>query len=250
MKVTVITATYNSQETIEDTLKSVLNQNYQHIEHIIVDGLSSDNTLSIIRNYEDKYLEKGYRIITKSEKDLGIYDAMNKGINIATGEIIGILNSDDFYSSSNVINLVVNEFMNKKVDCVVANIKYVNPNDTSRVVRMWKTKIGNFNFGWNPPHPGTFFLTEVYKSFGLYRTDFKISSDYDFMYRAIHKGKISLSHLNDFVVVMRTGGESTKNFKSNIRASREIYTSLKSNNSKFKLVIVMLRLFRKIIQFM
>jgi glycosyltransferase involved in cell wall biosynthesis len=245
--VSIVTVCYNSEKAIEDTLKSVLNQTYQNIEYIIIDGESTDSTMEIVRSYSEKFPG---RINYISEKDDGIYDAMNKGVLLAKGEIIGIINSDDFYTGNTVIEEIVNEFTGTDVDCVYADLEYVDEHDTTRIVRVWKTHKGDFKKGWNPPHPSTFIKKSVYDRFGLYKKEYKLSSDYDFLYRIIEIGKITHSHLNRTIVHMRVGGRSTSGIiRSNLLGSREIYNTLKDNNQKWKIYIVVRRILNKITQF-
>lgn len=247
--VSLITVSFNSQETIKDTIESILNQTYKDIEYIIVDGLSKDNTVAIAKNYENRFVEKGYKYKIIAEKDKDLYDAMNKGIKMTGGKIVGILNSDDFYVNEFVIEKVVNKMVSERADCLYADLLYVDEMNTNRVVRKWKAKKGDFRLGWNPPHPTTFITKSTYEKFGLYKIEYKISSDYDILYKIIHKGKSRVVYLEEYTVKMRRGGRSTSGLKSNIIGSKEIYTTLKENNQKCKLPIIFLRLFVKLKQF-
>lgn len=247
--VSIITVSLNSGHTIRDTIESILMQTYEKIEYIVIDGLSKDNTVSIVREYVHCFKEKGFILKVISEKDKGLYDAMNKGVTMATGEIIGIINSDDFYTDKYVIQKVVKRMKIDNADCLYADLQYVDKDDLSRIVRTWKAKEGDFRLGWNPPHPTTFISKETYEKFGLYRIDYSISSDYDILYRIIHKGKVKVVYLQEYIVKMRNGGRSTGGIRSNIIASKEIYITLKENNQKLKLVVVFLRLLVKIKQF-
>ncbi|MBP7278807.1 MAG: glycosyltransferase [Sedimentibacter sp.] len=248
--VSLITVSYNSEKTIADTIESILEQTYDNIEYIIVDGLSSDNTVSIAKNYETEFKDKGYSFIIISEKDSGLYDAMNKGIRLSTGDIVGILNSDDFYVNEYIIEKVVKMMMEENSDCLYADLLYVDEVNLEKVVRRWKANKGDFRLGWNPPHPTTFITKRSYDKYGLYKTDYKISSDYDILYRIIHKGKVKTSYLEEYIVKMRIGGKSTSGIKSNIISNKEIYNTLKENNQKFKLAIIITRLLVKIKQFL
>lgn len=226
MKVSIITVSFNSENTIRDTICSVLNQTYKNIEYIIVDGNSNDNTLNIVRSYKNKIAH------IVSEPDEGIYDAMNKGIKLATGDIIGILNSDDLYAGEEVIETVVNFFQEKNVESVYGDIMYVDFHDLNKVVRFWKSNEYNrklFYFGWHPPHPAFFVKREVYEKYGNFRTDLKIASDYEIMLRFLFKNKISTSYLKRVLVKMRIGGESNKNFKNILKANIECLKSWKIN---------------------
>jgi len=219
MKVSIITATYNSAETVRDTIESVLLQNYKDIEYIIIDGGSKDNTLDIVYEYKNK--------ITKviSEPDKGIYDAMNKGIRLATGDVVGILNSDDFYTSSDVITRIVSEFKNSKgIDAVYGDIHFVSSDDLSTCVRYYSSKIFHPNlmrFGFMPAHPSFYVKRECYLKYGAYSLDYKISADFDLLVRFICKHNISLKYISMDFVTMRQGGASTAGIKSKITLNKE-----------------------------
>lgn len=243
MKVSIITVCYNSERTIEETIKSVLNQSYKDIEYIIVDGNSKDNTLKIVKEYEKKFMT---RLKWISESDKGLYDAMNKGIALATGEIIGIINSDDTYVDVNVISKVVDRMQDS--DGLYADLEFVDEKDTSIVVRRWIAGHGKFTRGWNPPHPTVFLKKSVYEKYGKYNEDFKISSDYDLLLRCMYNNKIRMVYLNEFIVRMRMGGESTRGLRSTIQGSKEVYISLKHNKIRYPMLIVFWRLIRKVKQ--
>lgn len=224
MKVSIISATYNSASTIKDTLETINAQTYSDIEHIIVDGLSKDNTLKIVR-------QCGKRV-TKiiSEPDKGIYDAMNKGIEAATGDIIGILNSDDFFSSSHVISDIVDCFKQNDIDALYGDVKFVNPDNLSKKVRYYSSKIfrpGLFRFGFMPAHPSFYMKRDMYEKYGLYELDYKIASDYDLLIRYLYKYKIKYIYMSSCFVTMRTGGVSTENWKSRIVLNNEIVKACK-----------------------
>lgn len=244
--VSIITVCFNSEKTIEDTIKSVISQNYDNIEYLIIDGLSTDNTLDIVRKYNEKSDIK-FNII--SEKDDGLYDAMNKGIKLCNGEIIAIINSDDFYTDENVISDVVKQFKTDNAEIVYGNLNFVDEQDKYKIVRKWIAKSGKFNQGWNPPHPTTFVKKSVYDKFGVFETKFKIAADYDILYRFIEKYKVKTSYINRYLVDMRMGGESTKSIKNIIKGNREIAQSLKENGAKNNNLIVFKRLIKKVNQF-
>ncbi|MDF1617759.1 glycosyltransferase family 2 protein [Petrocella sp. FN5] len=244
--VSIITVCYNSEKYIESAIKSVLSQNYSNIEYIVIDGGSTDRTLDIVRKYSE---HSSIRIKVISEPDEGIYDAMNKGVKLAEGDIIGILNSDDFYINNKVITWVVNTFEATNADMVYGNLVFVDRQDTNRIVRVWDTFKGEFLKGWNPPHPSTFIKKSIYKEFGYYKKEYKISSDYDLFFRMIEIGKVNHHHLNKTLVKMRVGGASTSGWKSNYVGSKEIYMTLKEHNVRFRRWIVLSRLLKKIKQF-
>lgn len=245
MKVSIITITYNSELTLVDTINSVLNQTYQDIEYIIVDGKSTDKTLSII----DSYKEKISKFI--SEKDKGLYDALNKGISMATGDIIGIIHSDDFYTSNNVIENIVNTFKVNQADAVYADLYYVDKDDTNNIHRKWKSgnyKHGMFLNGWMPPHPTFFVKKSVYEKYGSFNLKLVSAADYELMLRFIHKHQIKLAYLPEFIIKMRVGGKSNVSLKNRIRANNEDRKAWKINGLKPRFYTLYAKPLRKIIQ--
>ena len=206
LKISIITVVLNNKETIQDAISSVLDQTYKDIEYIIIDGASTDGSIETIKSYGDK--------ITKfvSEPDKGLYDAMNKGIKLATGDVIGILNSDDFYIDEFVIERVVREFEKKQVDSVYADLVYVNPENLDKIVRYYDSSHFNpqrFAYGWMPAHPTFFVKRKAYEKYGVFRTDLKIAADFDILVRFLYIHKISYSYIKEILVKMRTGGVST-----------------------------------------
>lgn len=215
MKISIITVCYNSEETISDTIQSVLSQDYKDVEYIIVDGKSTDRTLEIIQSIKS-------RIKLISEKDRGIYDAMNKGINIASGDIIGILNADDVYKNSQVLTAVMNAFK-ANVSIVYGDIEYVKYNDLSKVVRKWKAGVfrsGKFKWGWMPPHPGFFVKKSCYESFGLFNLNLSTSADYELMLRMLEVHHLSCNYIPKTITSMRVGGASNSSLKNRLIANR------------------------------
>lgn len=246
MKCTIITVSYNAVNTIESTINSVLSQDYNDIEYIIVDGSSSDGTKEIIQRYNDK--------ITKwiSEKDNGIYDAMNKGILLATGDVIGILNADDLYSSNDIISKIVNQFTKSNADALYGDLKYVLKNDISKTIRFWKSgeyTDGKFLKGWMPPHPTFFVKKSIYNQFGLYRTDMPSAADYELMLRFIHVKKIKLTYLSELITIMREGGVSNKSLMNRWKANRDDLRAWQLNNVKPNVFTLILKPLSKLIQF-
>ena len=247
MKVSIITISYNSAETIEDTIKSVVGQDYPNIEYIIIDGASKDETLSIIGKYKDKIAK------VVSERDKGIYDAMNKGVENATGDIIGILNSDDYYYDESVISEVVRLFEKENTDGLYADLVYVDRADSDKVIRYWKSgeyQPGKFLKGWMPPHPTFFVKKEVYEKFGLYSTDLRSAADYEFMLRVIHKHNISLSYMPRILTKMRVGGMSNVSLKNRWKANMEDRRAWKINGLKPKWYTLTVKPLSKILQFL
>ncbi len=226
MKISIVTVCLNSDETIEDTIKSVLVQSYDDIEYIIVDGGSTDGTLSIIDKYRDK--------ISKcvSEPDEGLYDAMNKGTKLASGDLIAFLNSDDIYDNKDTIADMTNFIQTRKLDAGYGDIKYVSKNNPNRVVRYWKTgeyKKGSFRRGWVIPHPAFFCRREYFERYGYFESSFKIAADFELMLRFIEKNHIRIGYLPKMIATMRVGGEST-NLKGIMRGNIEIMKSFRMNN--------------------
>lgn len=216
VKISIITACYNSAATIRDTIESVLSQDYPEIEYIIIDGKSSDNTLEIVNEYSARIAK------VVSEKDEGIYFALNKGIQLATGDVVGILHADDLYTSPAVISSVMEKL--KMTDACYGDLQYVDRTDTSKVIRNWKSgayHAGMFHKGWMPPHPTFFLKKRCYDQFGVYNTSFKTAADYELMLRMIHKLEISIAYIPEVLVKMRVGGVSNVTLKNRWRANRE-----------------------------
>lgn len=246
MKVSIITVSYNAAATIRDTIESVIAQDYADIEYIIVDGLSKDNTAEIIMEYGSKIS----RFV--SEKDRGLYDAMNKGIGLATGDIIGILNSDDFYANHQVVSKMVALF-NTETDGAYADLLYVDPVDTSKVVRTWKSgsyKSGAFVKGWMPPHPTFFVRKAVYEKFGVFTDQLRSAADYELMLRFIHKYNITLAYLPEVTVRMRAGGTSNASLKNRLKANKEDRMAWKMNGLKPGLFTFLRKPLSKVFQFL
>ena len=246
MKISIITACRNSADTIEDTIRSVASQDYQNIEYIIIDGASTDETVTKIKYFGDKIS------LLISEVDHGLYDALNKGIERASGEIIGILNSDDFYSNNQVISKIANKFTTDSCDALYSDLDYVERKNTSLITRKWiagKYKEGLFDKGWMPPHPGFFVKKKIYDRFGKFNTSFKYSADYEIMLRLIHKHKISLSYLPETTVKMRMGGYGNKSMFVKLLANLEDRKAWKINSLKPSMLTLWRKPFSKLMQF-
>jgi glycosyltransferase len=244
-KISIITVTYNSASTLTDTLKSVQSQDYPNIEHIIVDGNSQDDTIKIIKSFP--HVSKWI-----SEKDSGLYDAMNKGVQLATGDIIGILNSDDIYAHNSVLSKVGEKFMSNNIDALYGDLYYVNALNTNKVVRIWKSgkfKRSNFNYGWMPPHPTFFVKKEVYTKAGNFNVSLKRSADYELMLRILVKYKFKAEYLQDVLVKMRTGGVSSNSWGGRLKANLEDRMAWKINNLEPYFFTLYLKPFRKLFQF-
>ena len=244
MKISIITVVWNNERTIKDAMDSVLSQTYKNIEYIIIDGASTDGTVEIIQSYGDK--------ITKfvSEKDNGLYDAMNKGIGLATGDIVGILNSDDFYIDEFVIEKVVKEFKSKNVDSVYADLVFVKSDNLDKVVRYYDSShfsSEKFAYGWMPAHPTFFVKKEVYQKYGLFKTDYKIAADYELLTRFLGKNNVSSSYIKEPIVKMRIGGASTSGIKSNYILNKEIIRACSENGIYTNWLMVLSKYPKKIL---
>lgn len=246
MKISIITITYNSEATIEQTIQSVVNQTYADIEYILVDGKSEDNTLKILEKYKSKIT----RIL--SEKDNGLYDALNKGISMASGDVIGFLHSDDFYINNQVIQHYADTFLKEGCDAVYSDLYYVDKNNTDKIIRKWKSgdySANAFLNGWMPPHPTFFVKKEIYSKYGTFDLNFKSAADYELMLRFIHKHKISLGYLPEYTVKMRVGGKSNVSLKNRFSANLEDRMAWKKNGLKPRFYTLYLKPLRKLLQF-
>ena len=243
-KITIITVCYNSEKTIKDTLESVLSQSFDDYEHLIIDGNSKDNTLKIIKDYERKYNGK-LRVI--SEKDKGLYDAMNKGIKNAKGNIIGILNSDDIFATKDVLKTIYETFEKENCQGIYGNLEFRDNETMTKVVRNWNSKKGNYKLGWHPPHPTLYLKREVYDKIGNFNLDYRICADYDFMLRMM-KNNINLYYIKSVLIHMRSGGVSTNGLKGYINNFKESYLVLKKNKIKIPLGVNIIRTIKTIFQ--
>lgn len=246
MKISIITIAYNSASTFRDSIESVLNQTYSDIEYIVVDGLSKDNTVDIIKEYEPKF---NGRLRWISEKDKGIYDAMNKGLKMASGEVVGIINSDDFYHRNDVITEIVKAFEDDTIQATIADVRFVNPKDLNKTVRYYSSKNfspNRFRFGFMPAHPTFFTYKKNFESFGYYQTDYKIAADYELLMRFLYTHQLNYKYLPIDVMKMRTGGVSTASWKSNLILNKEIVRACKENGIYTNLFILSLKYFIKV----
>lgn len=244
MKVSIITVTYNNADTIADTIRSVQKQTYPDIEYIVIDGKSIDGTQQILSSY--------FQVIDilVSEADKGMYFAMNKGINLATGELIAFLHADDLYADNQVIEWIVTEFNNHQTDTVYGDLVYVKRKKPDKIFRNWKS--GQFSLqklkrGWMPPHPSFFIKKKIYLKYGFYDTSFKIAADYELIIRLLGRHNVSTHYLPNVLVKMRTGGKSNKNIAGLIKKSIEDYKALKKNRLG-NMFTVLIKIARKIPQ--
>tara|TARA_B100001758_G_C18403246_1_gene610352 strand:+ start:41 stop:808 length:768 start_codon:yes stop_codon:yes gene_type:complete len=246
IKISIITVCYNSALTIRDTIKSILIQDYDNIEYIIIDGKSNDGTLDVIQDYSK---DIDYFI---SEPDEGIYDAMNKGILAATGDVIGILNSDDFYPNSFILSNVASSFNKHKCDAVYGDLVYVKNKNKEKIVRYWQSgyyttkKIKN---GWMLPHPTFFVKSEIYDKFGLYNIQLKRAADYEMILRLLYKYNILVNYIPMILVKMRMGGVSNSSIIERLRANKEDGIAWTRNQINKPMFIRVKKPLQKILQF-
>lgn len=226
MKLSIITVCRNAEKTIEDTIRSVLSQTYAKVEHIIVDGASKDATLDIVAGYGDTI----DRII--SEPDQGIYDAMNKGIALASGDVVGFLNSDDFYASPTVLETVARVMADPAADCCYGDLLYVNAADTTRIVRYWRSRPyerGLCAKGWMPAHPTFFVRRRIYKTYGGFDTQFRLQADFELTTRLLQTHEIRSAYIPEVLVHMRTGGATNRSLGNILRGNIEAYRACRKN---------------------
>ena len=247
LKISIITITYNSAKTIESTIQSVLSQTYPNIEHILIDGASKDSTPEIVQNFQNH--NPSIRFI--SEPDKGIYDALNKGVQLASGDIIGFLHSDDFFENNRVIEDIINAFQSKNCDGLYGDLYYVSSEKTTKVIRYWKSRDFNLSLiknGWMPAHPSLFLKKEVYKKHGQFDLSFKIAADYDFMLRILQDESLAFSYLPQVITNMRVGGASNA-FGNLVLKMKEVWKALRKNKIPLRARALFFKNFSKIKQF-
>lgn len=235
MKISIITVTYNSAQTLTRTIRSVCRQSYKDIEYIIVDGESADTTMTIVKEFAEQYPFIRY----VSEPDNGIYDAINKGIQMATGSIIGLVNSDDVLADNDTITHIVERFKKERCDILYGDLQYVRyeaiEHNPPRVVRYWRSNDFSehlLSYGWMPPHPTLYCRRSVFNKVGLYRTDFRISADYEFILRAFSHREFRTSYLPEVIIRMETGGVSNRDFRAMTIKTQEDFRALRMNGRK------------------
>ena|ERR1035437_9913367 len=252
MKISIITAIYNSKEHIESVINSVTSQSYKDIEYIIIDGGSTDGTVQIIKNLELRIQYEIQKFIFISQPDDGIYDALNKGIQLASGDVIGFLHADDIFFDEFVIENIANVFKAKNVDSVYSDLVYVYKDNPDKVLRYWRA--GEFNHsllkqGWMPPHTTFFVKKKIYDEFGGFNTSYKIAGDYDLILRFLSKHKISNAYLPEITVKMRAGGKSNRSLGNILQKSLEDYKAIKYNKISFPLYTLIMKNLSKLPQF-
>lgn len=246
MKISIITATYNSKRTLRDTLESVLSQTFSDYEHIIIDGDSKDGSLDLIRTYSPKF---GDKLKVISEPDQGIYDAMNKGIQMATGDVIGILNSDDFYTSDDALQVIADTFANNDIDATYGDIHFVDEGDLTKCVRYYSSAVFRrwmMRFGMMPAHPSFYCKKTAYEKHGIFDTSYKVAADFENLLRIIYIGKIRTKYIPKDFVTMRTGGASTAGLSCRTQIMKDHLRALKANGIYSNVFLLSLRYVYKV----
>ncbi|MGV8879802.1 MAG: glycosyltransferase family 2 protein [Sphingobacteriaceae bacterium] len=244
MKISIVTVVYNGAATIERCVQSVFSQHYTDVEYIIIDGNSTDATLEIIEKYRDRIN------CIQSATDNGIYDAMNKGIALATGDVVGILNADDVFASADVLSWVAGAFADGSQQIVYGDLQYVNP--LGKIVRHWKSAPfypALFKWGWMPAHPTFYAKRALFLKYGNYELEFGTAADYELMLRFLYKYRINAFYLHQVMVKMTTGGASNGRFSARLAASRSDYKAMKKHGLPFPWLSIILKPGRKIFQF-
>ena len=246
-KVSIITVSYNSDKYIKTCIDSVNSQSWPFLEHVFIDGMSKDSTLSIIDNFSRR--EK----IVISEPDKGIYDAMNKGLMHVTGDLVGILNSDDILKSPTIIENIVKKFEEHNCDAIFGDLEFVDSKNVDKIIRVWKSSSfieNSFSKGWHPPHPTLYVKREIYDKYGGFDLNLNVSADFDLMLRFFEKYKIKTKYLEQTIVKMRYGGESTGSLKKIIEGNINVMKSFKNNDIPVSIFYPFFRIFSKLPQFM
>lgn len=245
MKISVITIVYNARDTIKRCIESVISQDHNNIEYIIIDGGSTDGSLQIINQY------KSHIKVLVSEPDQGIYDAMNKGIRLATGEIVGMLNADDFFVDQEVISTITQAFSNSDAGIVYGDLDYIN--STGKIIRKWRSHTcgkNSFQWGFMPPHPTFYCKRDLFEKYGFYSLEYGSAADYEFMARLMHKCQIRSLHLNKVMVKMQVGGVSNGNLINRVKAWSFDLKAMRENNVFLPVAAIVLKPLRKIFQFL
>lgn len=249
MTISIITVTYNSSATVRDTIDSVLKQEYKNYEYLVIDGGSKDNTVDIIKEYEPKF--EG-RMRWVSEKDKGMYDGINKGIRMATGDVVGIINSDDFYHRSDIFDVVNKAFeVNKDVQAIYGDVRFVHPDNLEKTVRYYSSKHWKpwrFRFGFMPAHPTFFTYKENFEKYGYYQYDYHIAADYELLIRHLYTNHVPAKYIPVDFMKMRTGGRSTNGWKANVLLNKEIVRACKENGIWTCMPLLFMKYFIKVFE--
>ena len=247
--ISIITATFNSAKTLKDTIQSVLRQTNKDFEYLIIDGGSTDETIDIVKSYESEF---SGRLKWVSEKDQGIYDAMNKGIKMASGDVVGILNSDDYFTSDDILQTVDNAFKSHEIDAIYGDIHFIRDGNPQKCIRYYSSRMFRpfwLRFGFMPAHPSFYCKREVFEKAGLYSLDYKIGADYEMMVRLFKKYRIMSQYINKDFVTMRTGGASNNNVRSRIPLINEDVKACKENGVYTNCLCVMIKYLYKVFEF-
>ena len=249
MTISLVTVTFNSVATIRDTIDSVLKQKFADYEYLVIDGGSQDGTVDIIKEYEPKFEGKMRWL---SEKDKGMYDAINKGIRMATGDVVGIINSDDFYHRTDIFSIIADAFTkNKEIEAVYGDVRFVNPDNLEKTVRYYSSKHWKpwrFRFGFMPAHPTFFTYKRNFEKYGYYQYDYHIAADYELLIRHLYTNKVPAKYLPVDFMKMRTGGRSTNGMKANILLNREIVRACKENGIYTNMPLLVMKYFIKVFE--
>jgi len=243
-KISLITVSFNAQSSISRCIESVIGQTFKNFEYIIIDGASTDNTLDIIRAYTDNIA------VLVSEPDKGIYDAINKGIRMATGDIVGVLHADDFFADSNALASIAEAFTQTNAQALYADLDYINPQE--EIIRKWRSgkyNTGKFNWGWMPPHPTFYCNRNLFNEHGFYSLEYGTAADYELMLRFIHQNKINPFYLKKVIVKMKVGGASNKNFTSRVKGLFFDFKAMRRNGVLLPILTIVLKPTRKIFQY-
>lgn len=247
--ISIITATFNSAKTLKDTIQSVLRQTNKDFEYLIIDGGSTDETIDIVKSYESEF---SGRLKWVSEKDQGIYDAMNKGIKMASGDVVGILNSDDYFTSDDILQTVDNAFKSHEIDAIYGDIHFIRDGAPDKCVRYYSSRMFSpfwLRFGFMPAHPSFYCKREVFEKAGLYSLDYKIGADYEMMVRLFKKYRIKSQYINKDFVTMRTGGASNNNVRSRWTLINEDVKACRDNGFYTNSILVSFKFLYKIFEF-
>ena len=250
MKISVITVTYNSGATVRDTIESVLKQSYPDYEYLVIDGGSKDNTLDIVREYEPRFDGRMHWV---SEEDKGMYDGINKGIRMATGDVVGIINSDDFYHRDDIFDVIAKAFgQNPSAQAIYGDVRFVNPSDLEKTVRYYsskKFKPWKFRWGWMPAHPTFFTYRENFEKYGYYKVDYYIAADFELLTRFLYTHKLPALYVPEDFMKMRTGGRSTSGWKATVLLNKEDVRACRENGIRTCLPMMYLRYFLKALEY-
>jgi glycosyltransferase involved in cell wall biosynthesis len=244
LKISLITVVYNAETTIGRCIESVISQNFKNVEYIVIDACSTDKTKQIINHYSN------YINVFRSEPDSGIYDAMNKGIKLAHGDVIGTLNADDFFADDCVLSEIAAAFITQNSDILYADLDYVNP--AGKIIRKWRSggyANGMFNWGWMPPHPTFYCKTGLFKKLGYYKQEYGTAADYELMLRFMHTHRINSFYLNKVTVKMTVGGISNKSYRNRVQALFNDSKAMRTHNILFPLLTLVCKPLRKLFQF-